>query len=135
MALVVDDILFFPYRGIKWIFKEITKIAEEELEGEPERITAQLSELYMLLETEKISEEEFAEQEKVLLDRLDELEGTDGEDGYELDDAEGGEESSTEDVEEEEEEGDWDEWDDWGNWDEEDDENEGDESPDSGESS
>lgn len=76
--LLVDDILLFPYTGIKWIFKEIKQMAEEELASEPAKITEELSELYMMLETGKISEEQFDDREKVLLDRLDELEGRDG---------------------------------------------------------
>jgi len=43
------------------------------LAGESETITAALSELYMRLETEQITEVEFDTQEKVLLDRLDRL--------------------------------------------------------------
>ena len=38
---------------------------------EPELITAQLGELYMMLETGVISEQEFQAQEKELLDRLE----------------------------------------------------------------
>jgi hypothetical protein len=72
--LLIDDILFFPVRGIIWIFREIHKAAQQELVSESEEITAQLSELYMRLETGQISEEEFDAREKILLDRLDEIE-------------------------------------------------------------
>ncbi|MFH0789823.1 MAG: gas vesicle protein GvpG [Pseudomonadota bacterium] len=68
---IVDDILISPFKGITWIFKEILNAAQEEQAGEADRITAQLSEFYMMLETGKISEEEFDAAEKVLLDRLD----------------------------------------------------------------
>ena len=68
---LVDDILLFPVRSILWIFREIHNAALEEQAGEADRITAQLSELYMMLETGKITEEEFDTAEKVLLDRLD----------------------------------------------------------------
>ena len=40
---------------------------------EPELITAQLGELYMMLETGRISEQELQAQEKDLLDRLEEI--------------------------------------------------------------
>ena len=72
--LIVDDILFFPVRGIFWIFREIHKAAKEELGNEAESITDQLRNLYMQLETSRISEQQFDDQEKLLLDRLDRIE-------------------------------------------------------------
>lgn len=74
--LVVDDILFFPVRSILWIFREIHNAASEELGNEAESITDQLRNLYMQLETSRISEQQFDEQEKLLLDRLDKLEAS-----------------------------------------------------------
>ena len=71
--LLVDDILFFPVQGILWVFKEIGKIAQEELAGEASTITEQLRLLYMQLETGRITEQEFDAEEKLLLDRLDEI--------------------------------------------------------------
>lgn len=73
--LIVDDILLSPYRGLMWIFKEIHRCAEEELAGEPDRIQEALTDLYMQLETGRITEEEFDEQEAILLGRLDAIEG------------------------------------------------------------
>jgi len=72
--LIVDDLLLSPYRGIKWIFNEIERLAEEEVSGEAERITQELSELYRKLDTGEITEEAFDEREQVLLDRLDAIE-------------------------------------------------------------
>jgi len=71
--LIVDDILLFPIRSILWVFRQIHDAAQEELATEAEGITAQLSELYMMLETGKITEGEFAAREKELLDRLDKI--------------------------------------------------------------
>ena len=71
---LVDDILFSPVRGILWIFREIHNTAMEEARNESESITQQLRSLYMQLETGKLSEPEFDEQEKLLLDRLDRVE-------------------------------------------------------------
>ncbi len=68
---IVDDILTAPFKGLYWIFKEIQEAVEEEQAGEADRITVQLSELYMMLETGKMTEEEFDAAEKLLLDRLD----------------------------------------------------------------
>ena len=86
--LIIDDILLSPVRGINWIFKQIHELAEEELEGEPDRIRQSLTELYMMLETGQISEEEFEQQEKELLNRLDELEDEDIVDDENTDDDE-----------------------------------------------
>ena len=71
--LLVDDILLFPIKGIFYVFRQIHNAAEEEFLDE-EGISNQLSELYMMLETNKITEEEFNEKEGILLDRLDEIE-------------------------------------------------------------
>jgi len=87
--LLVDDILFSPIKGINWIFKKVHELAEEELSGEADRIRESLTELYMQLETGEISEEEFEQQEALLLDRLDALDeeddliGDENEDEYE----------------------------------------------------
>jgi hypothetical protein len=70
---LVDDILLSPVKGVLWVFREIHDAAQEELAGESEAITAALSELYMRLETGQITEEEFDDREKALLDRLDRL--------------------------------------------------------------
>lgn len=70
---LVDDILLSPAKGLLWVFREIHHAAQQELAGESETITAALSELYMRLETEQITEAEFDAQEKALLDRLDRL--------------------------------------------------------------
>ena len=71
--VLVDDLLTFPIRSLFWIFREIHNSAQQELANESESITAELSDLYMRLETGKISEEEFAGEEKTLLDRLDRM--------------------------------------------------------------
>jgi hypothetical protein len=72
--LLVDDVLASPFRGLFWIFRELHNAVQEEAVNEAEDITQQLSELYMMLETGKISEAEFDESEAILLDRLDALE-------------------------------------------------------------
>jgi hypothetical protein len=70
---VVDDLLMVPARGLFWIFREIHQAAQEELVTDAESITAELSALYMRLETGKLTEEEFAVEEKRLLERLDKI--------------------------------------------------------------
>jgi hypothetical protein len=86
--VLVDDLLTFPIRSLFWIFREIHNAAQEELANESESITAELSDLYMRLETGRISEEEFAGEEKTLLDRLDRMQ----ERGRGLQEEHGGEE-------------------------------------------
>ena len=101
--LLVDDILFSPIKGINWIFKKVHELAEEELSGEADRIRESLTELYMQLETGEISEEEFEQQEAVLLDRLDALDEEDDligdEDEYEEYEEEDEEEDEDDPVE------------------------------------
>jgi ribosomal protein L29 len=62
-----------PVKGINWVFRQIHQLAEEELAGEADRLRENLTDLYMMLETGQISEEEFEKQETALLDRLDAL--------------------------------------------------------------
>jgi hypothetical protein len=69
--LLVDDSLCFPMTSIFWMFREIGKVAEEELAGEAQSVTEQLRLLYMQLETGGITEQQFDAEEKLLLDRLD----------------------------------------------------------------
>ncbi len=69
--LLVDDILLSPVTSVLWLFKEIYKNAEAERDNEGKIITQELSELYMMLETGRITEAEFDAQESGLLDRLD----------------------------------------------------------------
>lgn len=70
---LLDDILLFPIKGLTWLFGELHKAAKGELISSGEAITAELGELYMMLETGRITEEEFDVKEKELLDRLDEI--------------------------------------------------------------
>ena len=71
--LFVDNILFWPWRGLSLIFKEIHSAVEAEL-YDTDSIVQQLRELYMMLETGRITEQEFDDHEAVLLDRLDRME-------------------------------------------------------------
>lgn len=84
--VIVDDILLFPVRSLFWIFREVHHAAQEEVAGKTESIKAELMELYMMLETGRISEQEFATRERTLLDQLDQLH----EGGVGFDEEEGG---------------------------------------------
>lgn len=71
--LIVDDLLLFPINGLLWVFNEIYDAADQELHNESDAITAQLQQLYAMLEAGDITEAEFDHQEAELLDRLDEI--------------------------------------------------------------
>ena len=70
---LIDDVLLSPAKGMFYIFKQIHKAAEEEFLDE-ENVSAELSELYMMLETGKITEEVFNNRESELLNRLEQIE-------------------------------------------------------------
>ena len=76
---IVDNILLAPFNGLFWIFREIRNAAQQELANEAESITSELCELYMMLETKRITEAEFDAREKELLDRLENLKGSEDE--------------------------------------------------------
>jgi Gas vesicle protein G len=96
--LLIDDILCSPFNGILWIFREINKVAQEELDGESQSITEQLRLLYMQLETGRIDEQQFDSEETLLLDRLDALNSRlkkeDEEESEEMDVVEAGDETA-----------------------------------------
>jgi len=71
--LLVDDLLLAPLKSLFWIFRKVHEAAEDELESKERRARSDLSELYMQLETGRITEQEFESREKELLDRLDAL--------------------------------------------------------------
>jgi len=86
--VLVDDLLKLPITGLVWIARQVQNAAQEELANESESVTAELSDLYMKLETGRISEEEFEGEERTLLERLDRMQ----ERGRGLQEEHGGEE-------------------------------------------
>jgi hypothetical protein len=70
---LLDDILLSPVNGFVWLCRQIESAALKEFEVTPEQISEDLSLLYMMLETEQITIEEFEARETELLDLLDEL--------------------------------------------------------------
>ena len=67
---LIDDILLLPLKGVIWMAKKIDEVVEKELSDEG-RIKERLMELQLRFEMDEISEEEYNQQEKELLDRLD----------------------------------------------------------------
>ena len=74
-VLLIDDILLSPFRGLLFVLREIHNGAEEQVAKDAEDIKSQLSDLYMMLETGRIANEEFEVREKALLDEFDRLHG------------------------------------------------------------
>jgi hypothetical protein len=74
---IVDKLLFSPILATFWAARQVHHALQQEQAAEPERITAQLSELYMMLETGRLTEAEFNAREKDLLDRLDRIQEPD----------------------------------------------------------
>lgn len=72
---VIDDILLSPMKGFMWIVRELQNAAQQEQEGEADRLTTRLSTLYMQLETGQITAEQFDEAEAEVLARLDAIRG------------------------------------------------------------
>ncbi|HXR07542.1 MAG TPA: gas vesicle protein GvpG [Candidatus Acidoferrum sp.] len=69
--IILDKLLFSPVLAAVWAARQVHRAIQQEQAAEPERITADLGELYMMLETGRLSEAQFNAREKELLDRLD----------------------------------------------------------------
>lgn len=63
---------FGPIRGIIWMARKIQEQAEGEMLDE-DRVKSDLLELQMHLEMDEITEEEYDEQEGILLERLNSI--------------------------------------------------------------
>jgi hypothetical protein len=74
---LLDDILFFPGSALGFVLNKIHEAAQEELRARPEALRTELALLYQELEAGRITEQEFDEREKPLLDLLDALTGED----------------------------------------------------------
>jgi Gas vesicle protein G len=97
-VFVIDDIVCSPVKGVLAIFKEIYKAAAQEMADEADSIRAELSRLYQLLDSGELSDGEFDDLERDLLDRLDTIEAREATFGID------GEEESEDEEEEEEDE-------------------------------
>ncbi|MEW6573635.1 MAG: gas vesicle protein GvpG [Bacillota bacterium] len=68
-VLIIDDILFAPFKGLWWLAREIYNRAQQELFDE-ETIQKQLAALQVEYELGNLPRDEFEQQEAMLLDRL-----------------------------------------------------------------
>ncbi len=103
--LLIDDLLLAPIHGLLWIFGKIHEAAQEEIAGEADAITEELRELYMMLETGRITEAEFGARERTLLDRLEAVQARGSEPATEDGDDEAEADEDEEEEEEDDEEG------------------------------
>jgi len=72
MGLILDLLtapVLGPIRGVKWLGEKLVEAAEEELLDEG-RVRGELMELQMRLELGETTEEEYIEQERVLVELL-----------------------------------------------------------------
>lgn len=70
---LIDDLLLAPGKALLFVFKQIAERAEDDLLDD-ESVKKELQELYMLLETGRIGEQEFERREQLLIRRLEEIE-------------------------------------------------------------
>jgi hypothetical protein len=67
---LIDSILLAPLKGVVWLGEKLSGIAEKEL-SDTGRIKEELMALQLRFELDEISQQEYNEREKELLDRLD----------------------------------------------------------------
>ena len=67
---IIDDILLSPIKGLSWLGKKIQEMAKTEVSDEG-KIKEELMALQLRFELDEISEPEYMEEEKKLLDRLE----------------------------------------------------------------
>ncbi|MCG7851104.1 MAG: gas vesicle protein GvpG [Methanosarcinaceae archaeon] len=67
---LLDSILLAPLKGVVWLGRKIDETAQRRLNDDG-RIKEELMELQLRFELDRISEQEYDEKEKELLDRLD----------------------------------------------------------------
>jgi len=78
MALIVDDILSLPFKGLLGIFKELQKYVDREL-SDKEYWQGKLLELQLRYELDEIDEEEYKVQEKEIVEKISAIQESEGE--------------------------------------------------------
>jgi len=71
--LLVDDLLMLPFSGFGFVLRTLQKAAEEQYTDDAP-MKERLLELQLKLESEEISEEEYARQEAAIIRQLREIE-------------------------------------------------------------
>jgi len=72
---LIDSILLAPLKGIIWMGRKLTDMAQGELTNEG-RIKEELMRLQLQFELDEISQHEYEQKEEELLDRLDTITNT-----------------------------------------------------------
>jgi len=67
---IIDSILLAPLKGVVWLGQKLNEIAQNELNDDG-RIKEELMQLQLRFEMDEISEQEYDEKERELLERLD----------------------------------------------------------------
>jgi len=67
---LIDSILLAPLKGVVWLAEKLNEMTEKEL-SDTGRIKEELMALQLQFELDEITEQEYNEREKELLDRLD----------------------------------------------------------------
>lgn len=67
---LIDSILLAPLKGVIWMGQKLSDMAQKELSDEG-RIKEELMRLQLQFELDEISQAEYDQKEKELLDRLD----------------------------------------------------------------
>jgi hypothetical protein len=67
---LIDSILLAPLRGVIWMGQKLTDMAQKEL-SDKGCIKEELMRLHLQFELDEISQKEYDQKEKELLDRLD----------------------------------------------------------------
>ena len=78
MALLVDDILTLPFKGIIGIFKELQKYVDREL-NDQEYWQTKLLELQLKYEMDEIDDNEYKKNEKEIVAKIKEIQEREGE--------------------------------------------------------
>ena len=71
---LLDSILLSPLKGVMWMGRKINDVVDQEL-NDVGPVKEQLMALQVQLELDEITEQEYSEKEKELLDKLDRLSG------------------------------------------------------------
>jgi hypothetical protein len=67
---LIDSILLAPLKGVIWMGQKLSDMAQEEMTDKG-RIKEELMRLQLQFELDEISQQEYDQKEKELLDRLD----------------------------------------------------------------
>jgi len=71
---LLDTILLAPLKGVMWLGQKIEDVVDQEL-NDAGRVKEELMTLQVQFEMSEITEQEYTEKERDLLDKLDRLSG------------------------------------------------------------